>query len=187
MKDYLKRRIENHFKILKLIEDDTWNIFNDLCINSLKALKKGKKIISMGNGGSAADTIHFTGELVAQFKKKRKSLPAISLNSNMSIITSIGNDISYDKVFSRQLEGLHNRGDITICLTTSGNSKNIIEAVKLLNNTKSNYYVLTGKSGGKIKNYSKKMINVPSHQVDLIQEVHYMILHSLCDFIDENI
>ena len=94
----LKKRIESHFKILQSIEDESFDVFNNLCTDSLKALKKGKKIISMGNGGSAADTIHFTGELVAQFKRKRRSLPAISLNSNTSIITSIGNDVNYDKI-----------------------------------------------------------------------------------------
>lgn len=184
MKNRLQIRIDKKIKLYDSIDKKFFKDFNSICTLSKKALKNGKKIISFGNGGSAADSIHFTGELVAQYKIKRNSLPAISLNSNVSVITSIGNDLGYEKTFSRQLEGLYNSGDFVIGLSTSGNSKNVLHAINYLNKIKANYFILSGKNGGKCKCISKNILIVPSMEVDIIQEMHYMILHSLCDHIE---
>ena len=185
MKNFLSIRVQKHLSVLKNLNNQTYQIFEELSNSINDTLNKGNKVISFGNGGSAADSIHFTGELVSKYKSNRKSLPAISLNSNVSVLTSIGNDFGYEKVFSRQLESLYQEGDFVICITTSGNSLNIIDAIKFLNQIKANYLTLTGKSGGKSNEISKKIFKVPSDEVDIVQEIHYMILHSICDSLEK--
>lgn len=185
MKNFLFVRVQKHLRVLDNLNNQTYQIFEELSNSINDTLSKGNKIISFGNGGSAADSIHFTGELVSKYKSNRKSLPAISLNSNVSVLTSIGNDFGYEKVFSRQLESLYKDGDFVICITTSGNSLNIIDAIKFLNQINANYLTLTGKSGGESDGISKKILKVPSNEVDIIQELHYMILHSICDSLEK--
>ena len=116
----------------KIDANDNKN-FSLLCRKSLNAIKKGKKIIFFGNGGSAADSQHLAAELTVKFKKKRNAIAAISLTTDTSAITAIGNDFKFEKIFSRQIEALGNSNDICVALTTSGNSKNLIEAVKSAN------------------------------------------------------
>ena len=186
MTNTLKKRINYHTEILNNLSSDIYNKFDELCINVAKTIKYGHKIISFGNGGSAADSIHFTGELVSKYKSNRRSFPALSLNSNTSIITSIGNDFGFEKIFVRQLEGLYKDGDFILCLSTSGNSANILEAIKYMNAQSLNYCLLTGVDGGESKKISKFSINIPSNNVAEIQEVHYIILHAICDFIENN-
>lgn len=185
MENFLSIRVKKHLNLLENLNKHIYQVFNELSNSINNTLNNGNKIISFGNGGSAADSIHFTGELVSKYKSNRKSLPAISLNSNISVLTSISNDFGYEKVFSRQLESLYKEGDFVICITTSGNSKNIINAIRFLNQIKANYFTLTGESGGKSKEISKKILKVPSDEVDIIQEIHYMILHSICDGLEK--
>ena len=123
--------INNHMSSIDLFlkkNFDDFNIFLNLVI---KALKKGNKIILFGNGGSASDAQHIAAELVVKYKKKRKSIPAISLSTDTSALTAIGNDFSFNEIFSRQIESIGKPGDIAIGITTSGKSKNVINALKL--------------------------------------------------------
>lgn len=149
------------------------------------AIKSGKKVIVFGNGGSAADAQHFACELSGRFLKNRPALPAIALTTNTSNITAIGNDYSYDEVFSRQLEGIADEGDVVIGISTSGNSKNVIKAIEVANKIGCITIGWTGASGGKLKDIVKYLINVPSTSTPRIQESHVLLLHILSEYIEE--
>jgi len=164
-------------ELLPLIKDA-----GKLCLN---ALKKNKKILIAGNGGSAADSQHFSAELTGRFKKERISLPAIALTTDTSALTAIGNDYGYEYVFSRQLEGLGDKGDIFIGISTSGNSQNVIEAIKKAKEKNIKVITLLGKDGGKMKNLGDINIIIPSNNTPRIQEMHIMILHMIAQIIDK--
>lgn len=153
----------------------------------LDTIKRKKKIFFIGNGGSAADSQHFATEFLVRYQKERRALPVIALTSDTSVITAISNDYDFNQIFKRQLEGLANKGDLLISLSTSGNSTNVIEAIKFANKIGCNTFSLLGNNGGKIKNFSKKFLIIPSKKVSAIQTIQKIILHSLCEFIDGNI
>lgn len=151
------------------------------------ALRQGKKILSCGNGGSAGDAQHFSSELINRFERERPGLPAIALSTDTSILTSIANDYHYEKVFERQIEALGDRGDLLLAISTSGNSKNIINAIKAAQNKNMIVVGLTGNKGGKLReSLSENDIElcVPSDVTARIQEVHLLLIHCLCDGID---
>lgn len=152
------------------------------CINS------GGKILACGNGGSAADAQHFSAELINRFEIERRPLPAISLSTDSSNITSIGNDYDFSLIFSKQVEALANPGDVLLAISTSGNSANVVEAIKAANRKSTNVIALTGNTGGKIANILQPQdihICVPSNKTSRIQEVHILVIHCLCDLIDK--
>ncbi|MBI5701179.1 D-sedoheptulose 7-phosphate isomerase [Candidatus Saganbacteria bacterium] len=153
----------------------------------LAALKTGNKILICGNGGSAADAQHFSAELISRFKKERPSIPAIALTTDTSIITAIGNDYSFDVVFSRQVEGLGNKGDIFFGISTSGNSKDVIEAIKAAKKKELKTIGLLGCDGGKIKNEIDLSITIPSNNTPRVQEAHILIIHILCNLIEQEL
>lgn len=153
----------------------------------VKALKAGNKILLAGNGGSAADAQHFAGEIVGRFTMERKALPAISLCVDPSVMTCIGNDYGYDKVFARQVEGLGCKGDIFIGISTSGNSQNIIEAIKAAKEKQMTVVGFLGKNGGKIKDLCDYALVVPSQSTPRIQETHTLTVHILCELIEKEI
>jgi len=145
------------------------------------------KILSCGNGGSAGDAQHFSSELLNRFERERPSLPAIALTTDSSTITSIANDYSYFEVFAKQIRALGKEGDVLLAISTSGNSANIIQAITAAHERKMTVIALTGKDGGKINSMlgeSDIEIRVPSDVTARIQEVHLLIIHCLCDFID---
>ena len=141
----------------------------------MRAVKNGKKIIFFGNGGSASDAQHLAAELVCKYKKKRKAIAGISLSTDTSIITSIGNDLDFKYIFSRQIEAIGNAGDIAIAITTSGNSRNLIEAVKAAHKKKITTYCFSGNNGGSIKKYVKFPILIPSKITSQIQVAEILI------------
>lgn len=143
------------------------------------------KVIIMGNGGSAADAQHFTAELVCTYKKERKALPAICLNTNTSVLTAWSNDFSFDTVFKRQIEALANKDDMVIGISTSGNSVNVYSALKEAKERGCITVGLTGKKGGKLKKVSNILINVQSKNTPRIQEAHIFIIHCICGYVDE--
>ena len=151
----------------------------------LNCLENGNKIIVMGNGGSAADAQHFVAELVGRYKIERKALSAISLTTDTSIITAIGNDYSFDQIFARQCESLVNKNDVIIAISTSGNSENIIQGIRSSKQKGGIIVGLIGNSGGKIKEQTDISIIIPSNQTPRIQESHRVIMHILCEIIDE--
>ena len=162
------------------------------CDVALGAYKSGGKILLAGNGGSAADSQHIAAELVGRFRFDRPALPAIALTTDTSILTAVGNDYGYDSIFSRQLNGLASNNDVLIVISTSGNSKNIINAINELSNEnlskkKIKTIGLLGSSGGQIKQMVDVPICVPSDKTEHIQEAHIMISHILCRYIEDSL
>jgi D-sedoheptulose 7-phosphate isomerase len=151
----------------------------------LRALESGKKILIMGNGGSAADAQHMEAELVGRFKLERKAIPAISLTTNTSTLTAIGNDYSFERIFARQIEALAEKGDIVLGISTSGHSKNLILGFEAAKSTGAITVGLLGKDGGKIKDSVDISIIVPSDNTPRIQEAHITIIHILCEEIEK--
>lgn len=148
------------------------------------ALKAGNKIISCGNGGSMCDAIHFAEELSGRFRDDRKALAAVSI-SDPAHITCVGNDYGFDKIFSRYIEALGKEGDILLAISTSGNSANVINAVKAAKEKGIKVVALTGKDGGKIASLCDVEIRAPkSDYADRVQEIHIKIIHSLIQFIE---
>lgn len=145
-----------------------------------KSFQQGKKLIAFGNGGSAADAQHFVGELDGHFTKERKALPAISVSTNTSSLTAIGNDYSYDEVFARPVSALANNGDIVVGISTSGNSKNVIKAIEAASLKGAYTVAFTGRSGGRLKDIVDLLFNVESDFTPIIQEVHISIIHMIC-------
>ncbi|HOL22254.1 MAG TPA: SIS domain-containing protein [bacterium] len=148
-------------------------------------LKNGNKVLLCGNGGSAADCQHWAGEMTGRFLKERSPLEFISLTVNSSEITCIGNDYSFDKIFSRQVEGLGKKGDILVCISTSGMSKNVIEAAKTAKKKMMKVLSLTGKEPSPLSEISNITISVPSTRTPRIQEAHSLIIHILCHLVEE--
>ncbi len=151
----------------------------------VSALKNGNKVLLCGNGGSAADCQHWAGEMTGRFLKERNPLEFISLTANSSEITCIGNDYSFDKIFSRQVEGLGKKGDILVCISTSGMSKNVIEAAKTAKKKRMKVLSLTGKEPSPLSEISNITISVPSTRTPRIQEAHSLIIHILCHLVEE--
>lgn len=150
-----------------------------------KCFKRGNKIIVFGNGGSAADAQHIVAEFIGRFQKERKSLPAISLTTDSSIITSLANDYSYNIVFSRQCESLVSKGDVVIGISTSGKSKNVEDGIKTAKKKGAITIGLLGSDGGTIKDFTDISIIVPSINTARIQEVHRVIYHIICDVVEK--
>jgi len=154
----------------------------EICI---EALKNGGKIILCGNGGSAADAQHIAAELSGRFKKERKALAGIAITTDTSALTAIGNDYGYEFVFSRQLEAIGQKRDVLIGISTSGNSKSVINAIESAKNIGMKIITLIGKDGGKIKDMGDVNIIVPSSNTPRIQEMHIMVGHMICALIDK--
>jgi D-sedoheptulose 7-phosphate isomerase len=151
-----------------------------------RALGEGKKILLCGNGGSAAEAQHIAAEFVCRFKKERKSLPAMALTTDTSILTAVANDYSYDLVFARQVEGLGGPGDILFILSTSGNSKSCLAAARAAKEHGLSTVGFTGAGGGALKGLVDLCFCVPSQVTSHIQEVHLVALHAVCEMVDES-
>ena len=153
----------------------------------VNCLNNGGKILSCGNGGSAGDSQHFAAELVGRFERERAELAAIALTTDSSILTAVGNDYSFDEIFSKQVRALGKRGDILFAISTSGNSKNVVAAIDAAHLKGMNIVAMTGRNGGKITSLMQTgdvLLNVDSQVTTRIQEVHLLMLHCLCDAID---
>ncbi len=150
-----------------------------------RALRNGKKLITFGNGGSAADAQHFAGELMCRFETERHSLPAVALSTDTSVLTAIGNDYAYDQVFARQVKALVEAGDVVIGISTSGNSPNVLEGIKEAKRKKAFTIGMTGGNGGKLKDAVDLCISSPTSRTAHIQECHIAMIHGICARIDE--
>lgn len=149
------------------------------------AFKKGNRVYFCGNGGSAADAQHLAAEFSGRFYTDRKALPAEALHCNTSYLTAVANDYSFDVIYSRMIDGIGESGDVLIGLSTSGNSKNILNAFETARTKKIVTIGFTGASGGKMKSISDYLINVPSTDTPRIQESHIMIGHIICQLVEE--
>ena len=151
------------------------------------AFQNGKKVLFCGNGGSAADAQHLAAEFSGRFYIDRKALPAEALHCNTSYITAVANDYSYDVIYSRLVDGTGNEGDVLIGLSTSGNSPNIVKAFETAREKKIITIGFTGATGGKMKDLSDYLFNVPSTNTPRIQESHIMIGHIICELVEAKI
>ena len=174
-------------KTLEKLKIQSNNVFINLCDKSIKSIRKNKKILFFGNGGSAADSQHLATEITVRFKKNRKAMPAISLATDTSALTAIGNDFDFKKIFSGQIEAIGNTGDIAIGITTSGNSENIIEAYKICKKKKILFFAFSGNDGGKLKKYCKNIIKIPSNETSIIQTVEILVGQTLCKIIEKSL
>jgi len=175
-KEYIEQNIETLSKLSSLDR-----VYSDVLDELIKCFNRGNKLIIMGNGGSSSDSIHIAAEFVSHFKYDRKSLPAIALSSNNALITAIANDYSYDDVFKKQLESIGNKGDIIIGITTSGKSKNIINALDYSKKNEIKTILITGNNIHMDYDY---VINIPSNDTSIIQNAYMVLLHMLCLDID---
>ncbi|MEO8103720.1 MAG: phosphoheptose isomerase [Betaproteobacteria bacterium] len=151
------------------------------------SLQAGGKILACGNGGSAGDSQHFAAELVGRFEREREELAAIALTTDSSILTAVANDYSFDEIFSRQVRALGKPGDVLFAISTSGNSRNVVAAIDAAHARKMRVVGMTGRDGGKIAGLMKPddvLLNVDAQMTTRIQEVHLLMLHCLCDAID---
>lgn len=154
------------------------------------ALRGGGKILSCGNGGSAGDAQHFSAELLNRFERERPGLPAIALTTDSSTLTAIANDYAYEQVFSKQVAALGSPGDCLVAISTSGNSPNVVEAIRAAHEKGVKVVALTGRNGGRIAGLltgGDIEIRVPAERTSRIQEVHLVVIHCLCDAIDSSL
>ncbi len=189
MKEYIKNQILASYETKKKILENSAliDIIEDVATRCVDVYKKGHKTILAGNGGSAADAQHIAAELVGRYGFDRPSLPSLALTTDTSNLTAIGNDYGYDKVFSRQLEGMGQEGDLFIGISTSGNSANIITAFESAKAKGITTVALTGRDGGKMAQMADIAIVIPSNDTPRIQESHILIGHILCDIIEKEI
>ena len=183
LKPYLEESIALQKKIVG--DKKIAKTFDIIVSLALYALTGGHKILVAGNGGSAADAQHFAAEFIAMYKIKRQAHPAIALTTDTSILTAIGNDYSFENIFSRQMEALGQTGDIFFAFTTSGNSKNLIKALKVAKKRGVITVALLGKGGGKTKGLADHEIIVPSNNTARIQEVQKLIFHSIAEEVEK--
>ena len=165
-------------------------IIVDAAARITQSLLQGNKILSCGNGGSAADAQHFSSEMLNRFERERPALPAVALTTDSSTLTSIANDYSYDLIFSKQVEALGQAGDGLLVISTSGNSGNVMQAVKAAHRQDMYVIALTGRDGGRIAPALSEgdfEIRVPSRSTARIQETHLLVIHCLCDLVDQTL
>ena len=185
-------RISKHFEEALSVLNDFFNDGNLQKIKSagdlmVKSLKSENKIISCGNGGSMCDSMHFSEELSGKFRNERAALPAISI-SDPSHISCVANDYGYDQVFSRFVDAFGKNGDVLLAISTSGNSKNIINAIKSAKNKNMIVIGLTGKDGGQMASLCDVELRAPiSEYADRAQEIHIKIIHALIDYIEQEL
>src|ERR1035437_242552 len=170
-----------------LLDDKILQTVKDCVYILVTAFKNGNKVLFCGNGGSAADAQHLAAELSGRFYIDRDALPAEALHCNTSYLTAIGNDYGYDVIYSRLIKGIGNKGDVLVGLSTSGNSKNILNAFEVAKEKGMITIAFTGESGGKLKKLTDHLINVPSDDTPRIQESHIMLGHIICQLAEEQV
>jgi D-sedoheptulose 7-phosphate isomerase len=189
MKKYIKDQIKQSYETKQAIykNEDLLDKIEEVAQKCVYLYRTDKKTILAGNGGSAADAQHIAAELVGRYGFDRPSIPSLSLTTDTSNLTAIGNDYGYDQVFSRQLEGMGQEGDIFIGISTSGNSLNIIKAFESAKKKNIFTVALTGHDGGEMAKMADIALIVPSNATPRIQESHILIGHIICDIIEKEI
>lgn len=186
MESYIKSVLEEKRKCLDEFEKNGCNnVLRSVSEKVVETLKNGNKVLVAGNGGSAADAQHFAAELVGRFLTERKGLPAIALTTDTSILTSVANDYSFEQIFSRQIEALAFEGDLFIGISTSGNSEDVLWAVKEAKEKNVFTIGFLGKDGGKLKDECDLSLIIPSDITAMIQEMHETCIHIICAFVDQ--
>lgn len=186
----MKERIEQHFAESIAVKQASAALVPAIARAAamiVTTLRQGGKVLSCGNGGSAADSQHFASELLGRFEAERASLPAVALTTDTSTLTAIANDYSYEQVFARQVSALGSKGDVLLAISTSGNSGNVLAAVRTAHQKGMSVIALTGRKGGKMPAELAAgdiELCVPSDRTARIQEVHLLMIHGLCDVVE---
>lgn len=187
----MKKDIERIFRESIRVKEETLQTNTGKIIQAVEAIRelfqRNGKILFFGNGGSAADSQHIAAEFIGRFKKERRALPAIALTTDTSILTALGNDYGFDIIFARQIEGLGTRGDLAFGISTSGNSKNVLEGIKQARKMGLKTISLTGCGGGKLAALTDISIVVASSETARIQESHLCIAHAICELVENKI
>ena len=174
-----------HRDVIARVERELSPQIAEMATLLVETFTHGGKLLVMGNGGSAADAQHFVAEIVGRFKMERRGLPAVALSTDTSILTAIGNDYGFDKVFVRQIEALAVAGDLIVGISTSGNSPNVLQALELAREMGCRTVGLLGKDGGTIKNACDLALIVPTNDTPRVQEGHITIIHIVCDVLEK--
>lgn len=187
--ELIKSRLQESARVKEEILDniETVKIIAKIAEVIIEAYRKGKKVILFGNGGSAADAQHIAAELVGKYYLERAPLPAIALTVNTSSLTAIGNDYSFAQVFAKQLEALGEAGDVAIGISTSGNSENVLEALKVAKKKELITIGFTGKKGGRLKDIVDYCLHIPSDDTPRIQEGHITVGHIICEIVEREL
>lgn len=179
--------IDDFSKNLLVLKSNIYPILNEAIININKCLLIGGKLIFFGNGGSASDSQHLCAEFVGRYKKDREPLAAIALNTDTSILTAVANDMGYENIFSRQVKALAKKEDLLFAISTSGESKNVINALSVGKELGLTSISLTGMKESSLSRMSDICISVPSNQVNQIQEMHILIGHFICEMVEKDL
>lgn len=183
----IEKIIAEHVAVMNAIREHCQPDIEEFATICRSTLDAGGKVLFCGNGGSAADSQHLAAELVGRFQKERRGLPGIALTTDTSILTAVGNDYGFDRVFSRQVEALARIGDVVVGLSTSGNSPNVVKALEAAKDIGAFTVGLTGRDGGRLAAISDICIKVPAEVTARIQEGHILIGHIVCQLIDEEV
>lgn len=187
MNNLILNEINLHKNTINAVSENLIPIIEKACLKVIETLKNSKKLLLFGNGGSAADAQHIAAELTGRYKIDRKGLPAIALTTDTSALTSIGNDFGFASIFERQVEALASSGDLLLGISTSGNSENVFNAFVKGKEIGCFNLGLTGNNGGKLNNVCDLNIIVPSDNTPRIQEVHILIGHIICQYVESNL
>jgi D-sedoheptulose 7-phosphate isomerase len=183
----IHKEFESHLETIKQVVEFSGKDLEKASQLAIYTLKAGNKILLFGNGGSAADAQHIAAELTGRCKSERRGLAGIALTTDTSVLTAIGNDYGYDRIFDRQVEALANKGDLLLGISTSGNSKNVINALKLGQKLGCKTLGFSGYNGGEMDKVSDINLIVPSDNTPRIQEMHILFGHIICQIIDDEL
>jgi D-sedoheptulose 7-phosphate isomerase len=184
MKDEIARQIRESIAVKEQLLQTQVDVIARMAEVLRRAMCDGGKMLLCGNGGSAADCQHLAGEMVGRFRRERKALPAIALTTDTSILTAIGNDYGFERIFARQVEAHARKGDVVLGFSTSGNSRNVIEALKTGKSLGCATLAFTGGTGGEMSKVADLVLVVPSDRTWRIQECHITVGHILCDLVE---
>ncbi len=185
MKNLIAKDIQDSIQVKQALLKTHLELIEKAARLTHDCLKTGHKVLFFGNGGSASDSQHLAAELVGRYEKERRGLPSIALSTDTSILTAVGNDYGFERIFERQIEALGNRGDVAFGISTSGNSKNVLLGIIKAKAQGLVTIGLSGRNGGELKSLADLSIVVPSDKTARIQESHIMIGHIICERVDE--
>ena len=188
MRDIIGDNLKEQIELLQMIQDSDYVHQIQVAADCIwETICSGNKILIAGNGGSAADAQHMAAELVVRFEKERKGMPAMALTTDSSILSAGGNDYGFDAVYERQVQAIGFPGDVLVAISTSGNSDNIIRAIRMAHQKEMKIIGMTGKSGGDMKSLCDICLHVPHERTARIQEVHEHTIHTICQLLEDKV
>jgi len=182
--DEIGREWEARAGLVASLDAETVGRMGTIAFGLVECLQQGRVVYACGNGGSATQAAHFAAELVGRFRKNRRALPAFALGENSAVVTSLSNDYSFEDVFAHQIEGIGQRGDCLLALSTSGTSQNVVRACRTAAEKGLRVFALTGAGGGEVARHAEITVAVPTSDTPHVQELHLAILHILCHVVE---